>query len=367
MAREYEKQLDLLMEKKKALEATPEELARASAPRLPPKRLREKVHDPDPEGQVAALKEANLKMQKELEALRKMSGSATPSPKPRPSPNTRTSTEKEPSGTKARNSRMCQKKDSKELTEEENEESQEEEEDEEEEEKETEENSQAGEQAEAEEDAEEGDDEEAEERTPEVTGKKPTGRKQPKTNSAPQSLGARKNRLRRMCELKPSGRLNVPEPIHEAWKNGSTAEREDMIATLDECGWRKEDFVKRVIKSREKVARKSAKKKRGWYSTEGMAKKLSWSGSYIKGVVKFCEKKGNEHLTKKDKYNKNITKYYVEYEEDDESADELEERERQEEIEATGVCQGTSTCQRFPYLFASWVLALCFFVRLASL
>ncbi|CAJ1429806.1 unnamed protein product [Effrenium voratum] len=248
---EYEKQLDLLMEKKKALEATPEELARASAPRLPPKRLREKVHDPDPEGQVAALKEANLKMQKELEALRKMSGSATPSPK--------------------------------------------------------------------------------------------------------------------MCELKPSGRLNVPEPIHEAWKNGSTAEREDMIATLDECGWRKEDFVKRVIKSREKVARKSAKKKRGWYSTEGMAKKLSWSGSYIKGVVKFCEKKGNEHLTKKDKYNKNITKYYVEYEEDDESADELEERERQEEIEATGVCQGTSTCQRFPYLFASWVLALCFFVRLASL
>ena len=190
----------------------------------------------------ASVSQANLKMQKELEALRKMSGSATPSPKPRPSPNTRTSTEKEPSGTKARNSRMCQKKDSKELTEEENEESQEEEEDEEEEEQETEENSQAGEQAEAEEDAEEGDDEEAEERTPEVTGKKPTGRKQPKTNSAPQSLGAKKNRLRRMCELKPSGRLNVPEPIHEAWKNGSTAEREDMIATLDECGWRKDPW-----------------------------------------------------------------------------------------------------------------------------
>ncbi|CAJ1392470.1 unnamed protein product [Effrenium voratum] len=71
-----------------------------------------------------------------------------------------------------------------------------------------------------------------------------------------------------------------------------------------------DDFVKRTVKSREK--------------------------SYIKGAVKYCERKGNEHLCKSlDKYNKKITKYYVEYEEDDESADEVEERERHEETKGT--------------------------------
>lgn len=38
-------------------------------------------------------------------------------------------------------------------------------------------------------------------------------------------------------------------------------------------------FVKKVIRSKEKIARKSAKKRRGWYTVETMRTILQWSKS----------------------------------------------------------------------------------------
>ena len=36
-------------------------------------------------------------------------------------------------------------------------------------------------------------------------------------------------------------------------------------------------FVKKVLRSKEKVARRSAKTRRGWYTVEGMKNTLQWS------------------------------------------------------------------------------------------
>ena len=56
----------------------------------------------------------------------------------------------------------------------------------------------------------------------------------------PVTEGARLQRLRRLCEKKPSGKCSVPESIHLQWKNGSKTDRESMIDELEKAGWSKE-------------------------------------------------------------------------------------------------------------------------------
>ena len=50
---------------------------------------------------------------------------------------------------------------------------------------------------------------------------------------------AKKHRLRRLCERKPSGKLNVPEAIHLAWKRGGT-EADDLLKLLEASDWDKD-------------------------------------------------------------------------------------------------------------------------------
>ena len=54
----------------------------------------------------------------------------------------------------------------------------------------------------------------------------------------PETEGARKNRLRRICERKPSGKLHVPEAIHLQWAQGG-AGRDALMDQLEAAGWDK--------------------------------------------------------------------------------------------------------------------------------
>lgn len=51
---------------------------------------------------------------------------------------------------------------------------------------------------------------------------------------------ARLGRLRRLCEIKPSGRCNVPDNVHKMWKHGSKQDREAMMDELESAGWSKD-------------------------------------------------------------------------------------------------------------------------------
>ncbi|CAL1137239.1 unnamed protein product, partial [Cladocopium goreaui] len=85
-------------------------------------------------------------------------------------------------------------------------------------------------------------------------------------------------------------------------------------------------FVSRVTKTITKTNKLTRKKKRGWFTKETMNTVLKWSSTYIKSVVAYCEKPGNERLVKKDRYNKKIHKYYVVYGEEDDELSEDEEK-----------------------------------------
>ena len=62
----------------------------------------------------------------------------------------------------------------------------------------------------------------------------------PADRPAPQTEGAKLNRLRRLCELKPSGRCHVPKAIHEKWAKSTKAEKEAMIDELEKVNWSKD-------------------------------------------------------------------------------------------------------------------------------
>lgn len=53
------------------------------------------------------------------------------------------------------------------------------------------------------------------------------------------SEAAKNNRLRRMCEKKPSGRCHVPSEIHERWAQGG-AERLKLRDELEAANWNKD-------------------------------------------------------------------------------------------------------------------------------
>ena len=51
--------------------------------------------------------------------------------------------------------------------------------------------------------------------------------------------GAKNNRLRRLCERKPSGRCNVSDAIHEQWKAGGH-QRQELMDILEASNWDKD-------------------------------------------------------------------------------------------------------------------------------
>lgn len=151
---------------------------------------------------------------------------------------------------------------------------------------------------------------------------------QPSSSSAPPPTeGARLQRLRRLCEVKPSGRCHVPEEVHLRWKRGTNNEREAMVEELEKAGWSKDLgwdtwdlwvdchseqlgridfmdfnqhmfspldymvylfivlspapqdlFISRITRTLQRTNRLSRKKKRGWFTKEQMSKVLQWSG-----------------------------------------------------------------------------------------
>lgn len=69
----------------------------------------------------------------------------------------------------------------------------------------------------------------------------------PDQRPAPVTEGAKLNRLRRLCERKPSGRCLVPDSVHEKWRTGGKEEREALIEELERCNWSKDCFHKPPI------------------------------------------------------------------------------------------------------------------------
>ena len=68
----------------------------------------------------------------------------------------------------------------------------------------------------------------------------PTGLVADEIPPPPKSEGAKLARLRRLCEVKPSGRCSVPQEVHERWKKADKNEREAMVEEFEKANWSKD-------------------------------------------------------------------------------------------------------------------------------
>lgn len=62
----------------------------------------------------------------------------------------------------------------------------------------------------------------------------------PPEGPPPMTEAAKHNRLRRLCEVKPSGRCNVPAAVHQKWAKSTREEKEAMIEELEKVNWNKD-------------------------------------------------------------------------------------------------------------------------------
>jgi len=68
----------------------------------------------------------------------------------------------------------------------------------------------------------------------------PQGAAPAAASEAPSTEGARLARLRRMCEMKPSGKCHVTPEIHERWKKANHTERLKLADELEAANWAKD-------------------------------------------------------------------------------------------------------------------------------
>ena len=71
----------------------------------------------------------------------------------------------------------------------------------------------------------------------------PKGAQVTEVPPAPKSEGAKLARLRRLCEMKPSGKCAVPTEVHQRWKQADKAEREAMVEEFEKANWAKETLL----------------------------------------------------------------------------------------------------------------------------
>ena len=117
------------------------------------------------------------------------------------------------------------------------------------------------------------------------------------------SEAAKDHRLRRMCEQKPSGKIHVPQPVHDAWMKGGD-ERRLLREMLEQSNGEKEcqrmfscvvsvrcvfsvflvsqdAFVSTFTRQHEKVSKFRKIKRRQWHTRETMKTKLNWSAPRV--------------------------------------------------------------------------------------
>ena len=57
-------------------------------------------------------------------------------------------------------------------------------------------------------------------------------------DAPPETTEAKEARLRRLCEMKPSGKCHVSPEVHEQWARGGTS-RAQLMKQLEDCGFDK--------------------------------------------------------------------------------------------------------------------------------
>ncbi|CAE7280003.1 unnamed protein product [Symbiodinium sp. CCMP2592] len=132
---------------------------------------------------------------------------------------------------------------------------------------------------------------------------------------APVTSAAAKQRLRRMCERRADGTMQVPQDIHDQWKAGG-ASRERLLKIWVGSGFNKDSFIRTVTHETKKSKELKISVTGDFYSEEEMKEELQLSKlpvlhkPRIDEIKAWCEK--NPSFKRMDTYNSGKVRYWCE-------------------------------------------------------
>ena len=117
-------------------------------------------------------------------------------------------------------------------------------------------------------------------------------------------------RLKRVCEVKDTGKCKVTDDVHKLWEGYDTTKRMDLARILAASDWDEATFDSRVSKTYLRKDETVKKFLKGWFTDTQMQKELGYADDYIACVKNYCKKNG---LRQKTKYCKTTYEYWVEH------------------------------------------------------
>ncbi|CAK9055487.1 Uncharacterized protein SCF082_LOCUS29987 [Durusdinium trenchii] len=94
-------------------------------------------------------------------------------------------------------------------------------------------------------------------------------------------------RLKRLCERKPTGKLQVSEEVHNQWVSGNRDELTlALVRALKQCGFETDhktrcavraQFEEEMVIIHEQTKEREEEIQGGWYTEERMATELKYS------------------------------------------------------------------------------------------
>ena len=132
-------------------------------------------------------------------------------------------------------------------------------------------------------------------------------------------------RLRRVCEVKESGKCKVSSDVNKLWESYDGEKRMELARILAASDWDESTFDSRVSKTYLRKKEKTKKVLKGWFTPWQMQTELHYTEEYIDAVKSYCKK---NKLRQKTKYCQKSWEYWVEHQERQEVLDTEAQEER---------------------------------------
>ena len=128
-------------------------------------------------------------------------------------------------------------------------------------------------------------------------------------------------RLKRLCEMTATGKLNVSQEVHEQYTTGNREELAlALVLALKTHGFGdgkktrelvRAEFAQQMVRVKEVSKLREEEVEGGWYTIERMQKELSYSKALREKMVAYCTR-FKSVLTRKFKYDESQLEYFIE-------------------------------------------------------
>ena len=117
-------------------------------------------------------------------------------------------------------------------------------------------------------------------------------------------------RVRRVCEMKETGKCRVSDDVHKLWKSYTDEQRMRLAEILAASDWQDKVFETRITATYLRQSDRYVRQLKGYFTAKQMVDELKYDAAYVKKVVKYCT---DRKLYRNTKYDRKTREFWVEH------------------------------------------------------